>query len=170
MLWPKREAPLTTTVDFIKNSLKDVGYVWVKCSLVEANVLEEKKKIKISWASVKVNLLPAKRMQCFRYLKIGHTKARCDSETNRSGLCYNCGQGEHKAIECKLRTKCILCDEASKVSNHRIGGPCCTAPLSKGRISVFRRSQSRSPEKTGREKSTQVNSKRQEEEMVVDKL
>lgn len=127
-------SPDDITVGVIKNSQRGIGYVWVRCPLVEANALEEKKRIKIGWATARVNLLPARRMQCFKCWKIGHTKARCDSDKDRSGICYNYGQEGHKAIRCKQKPKCVLCEESGKVSNHRVGGPRCTAPSSRGRI------------------------------------
>lgn len=158
-------APDDVTVGIIENSPRGTGYVWVKCP-IETNILEDKKKIKIGWANVKVNMLLIRRMQCFRCLRTGHTKARCDSPTDRSGLCYNCGQGGHKAVACKDRLKCIFCEEAGKTSNHRIGGPRCSAPPSKGRVGAFRRSPSKSPEKINGERNVQMEHRRYEEEIV----
>lgn len=132
-------------VGTIKTSPRGIGYVWIKCLLVKANLLGEKKRIKIGWASVRIDPLPVRRMQCFRCLKIGHTKARCDDENDRSDLCYNCGQKGHKASACKGKVKYVLCEEAGKPYNHRLGGSRCLAPPSRGRTGVFRRSPTRSP-------------------------
>lgn len=117
----------------------------MKCPLAEANLIGEKKKIKIGWTSVKVSMLPARKMQCFRCLRPGHTKARCDAEVDRSDLCYNCGQKGHKSNICNGKTNCILCEEDGKAHNHRLGRPRCTAPPSKGCVRIFRRSPTKSP-------------------------
>lgn len=115
-------APDDISVGLVKTSPRDIGYVWVKCPLAEANLLGEKKRIKIGWASVRVDLLDlTRKMQCFRCLRIGHTKVRCDDENDRSDLCYNCEQKGYKATSCKGRTKCVLCEEAGKPYNHRLG-------------------------------------------------
>lgn len=154
------------TVGIIKNSPRGIRFVWVRCPLVEANILEDKKRIKIEWASVKVNMLPPRRMQCFRCLRTRHTKARCDSDTNRSGLCYNCGQGGHKITTCGDKTKCILCEEIGRPNNRRVGGPPYTAPPSKGKVGAFMKSPSKSPKKTSKEKNTQMDHEEQEEEIL----
>lgn len=89
---------------------------------------------------------------------MGHTKARCDAELDRSDLCCNCGQKGHKATNCKEKTKCVLCEEADRPCNHRLGEPRCTAPPSKGQMGVFRRSPTKSPRNysMGTETSIQV--------------
>lgn len=48
-------------------------------------------------------------------------------------------------MSCKGKTKCVLCEEVGKPHNHRLGGPRCLAPPSKGITGVFRRSPTRSP-------------------------
>lgn len=103
----------------IRNSPRGIGYAWAKCFLTEANVLDGKKKIQIGWSSVKINLLPPRKLQCFRYLRTGHTKARCDGPIDRSKLCYKWGQEEHKASICMNKSKCVLCIESEKSSGHR---------------------------------------------------
>lgn len=59
--------------------------------------MEEKKRIRIVWSSVKINFLLLRKMQCFRCLRLGHTKTRCDDKTDREDLCYNCEQEGHRA-------------------------------------------------------------------------
>lgn len=39
----------------------------------------------------------------------------------------------------------MLCEGAGKAFNHRIGGPKCIAPYSRGKLGVFRRSPTKSP-------------------------
>lgn len=100
--------------------------------------LDEKKRIKIGWASVKINLLPARQMQCFKCLRVDIL--RCNSEVDRSNLCYYCGQNGHKVTACKEKAKCVLCEEEGKACNHRLGGSRCLAAPSRGRTGIFRRS------------------------------
>lgn len=152
-------SPDDISIGLIKTFPRGIGYVWVKCPLVEANLLSEKKKIKIGWASVKINILLVRRIQCFRCLRPGHTKARCD-EIDRSDLCYNCGQKGHKENMCKEKTKCILCEEAGKTHNHILGGPKCMAPSSKGRTTVFRRSPTKSSRNEGAIETTSQNAQK----------
>lgn len=142
------------TVGNIKTSPRGIGFVWARYPLAEATILERKKTIKIGWASVKVNLLPPRRLQCFRCLKTGHTKARCDEKVDRSDLCYNCGQKGHRSINCSAKTKCVICEEAGRAYNHRVGGPRCTAPPSRGRIGVFRKTPLKSPNRVGMEETS----------------
>lgn len=141
-------SPDDITVGVIKTTPRGTGLAWIKCPLAAANKLEEKKRIKIGWASVKINLLPARQMQCYRCLRMGHTKIRCNSEIDRSNICYNCGQQGHKVAVCKEKTRCVLCEEEGKANNHKVGGPRCSAAPSRGLTGIFRRSPTKSPEKT----------------------
>lgn len=107
------------TVGSIKNFPKDIGFVWVKCRLAEANNLEKKKRIRIGWLSIKTNLLSPRRMEGFRCLRLEHTKARYDDKNERGRLCYNCGQERHRVFACTQRSKYVLCTEMGKPSNYR---------------------------------------------------
>lgn len=48
--------------------------------------------MKIGWTVVKVELLKARPLQCFKCWEVGHLKSQCSSRIDRSGLCYRCGQ------------------------------------------------------------------------------
>lgn len=155
------------SVGNIRTSPRGVGFVWTRCPLAVANLLERQKRIKIGWSSVKVNLLPPRRIQCFRCLRTGHTKACCNERTDRSDLCYNCGQKGHKSTLCKEKTRCILCEEAGVASNYRIGGPKCFAPPSKGRINTYSRPPNKSPMRAGGKGTTEGNIDMQEKSSSV---
>lgn len=137
--------PTMSMWELSKHHHGGIGFVWVRCPLVEANIIAEKGKIKIGWATVRISMLPARKMQCFKCLRMGHTKARCDFEIDMSDHCYNCEQRSHKSNTCNGKVKCLLCEEDGKAYNHRLRGPRCTAATSKGRIGIFRRSSTKSP-------------------------
>ncbi|KMQ86748.1 putative 50 kda protein in type i retrotransposable element r1dm [Lasius niger] len=75
---------------------RGMGTVWVRCLLNAANKLAEMGKIKVGWFSARVEMLPGKRLHCFRCLRPGHAKGKCTAEEDFSNRCYNCSDIGHK--------------------------------------------------------------------------
>ncbi|KMQ82830.1 hypothetical protein RF55_21733, partial [Lasius niger] len=74
---------------------RGMGTVWVRCPLTAANKLAEMGKIKVGWFSARVEMLPGRRLHCFRCLRPGHAKGQCTAE-DFSNRCYNWSDIGHK--------------------------------------------------------------------------
>lgn len=108
-----------------------LGTVWAKCPLAAANILAQKRSIRIGWSRVRVEVLPMRPLQCFRCLEGGHVRANCPSENDRSSQCYRCGEGGHRARECVAPPRCPLCTDLGLPSSHRTGSMACTPSRTK---------------------------------------
>lgn len=101
--------------------------VWVKCPLVVANILSRAGTVRIGWSTTRIEMLPERPLQCFRCLEWWHVRANCpNSNTDRSGRCYRCGEGGHKAKDCLAPPRCPLCTDLGLPSSHRTGSGACT--------------------------------------------
>ncbi|KAL4713969.1 hypothetical protein ACJJTC_005600 [Scirpophaga incertulas] len=65
-------------------------------------------------------------------LEQGHTRAFCTASTDRSALCYRCGQPGHVASACFERSHCVVCADVNRPANHVMGGNKCKPPRQKG--------------------------------------
>ncbi|XP_025158948.1 uncharacterized protein LOC112589518 [Harpegnathos saltator] len=99
-----------------------------KIAEIAAKKASEKGVITIGWTQVKVELLMARPMQCYRCMEKGHVQYNCTNETNRRGNCYRCGEYGHLARDCEKRVRCHICAEAGISAGHRMGGPACHPP------------------------------------------
>lgn len=120
------------TLDQIKlGSLKimrnGLGTVWARCPLEAAIKLAELGPIRLGWTCISVELLQARKLQCFKCMEFGHVKTKCTNEIDRSTLCYKCGQNGHIARDCIEPPSCVLCREKGYDSKHRIGSSTCLA-------------------------------------------
>ena len=115
----------------IRYSPQGVGSVWVRCPVAAAKKLLEDGRLLIGWASVRVQLLEARALRCFRCLHKGHVRAQCTSEVDRSGECYRCGVSGHKAAGCTAAPSCSLCAAAGKPAGHKVGSKQCSPPKPK---------------------------------------
>lgn len=106
-----------------------LGATVVRCPITAAKKVAN--GLKIGWAIVRVKLLPPREMRCYRCLETGHVGGRCTAPTDRSTLCYHCGQPGHTATACTAEPHCVLCTEAGKQANHRLGSKECNPPVSK---------------------------------------
>ncbi|XP_072948710.1 uncharacterized protein [Epargyreus clarus] len=77
-----------------------LGTAWVRCSLIAIHKLAAAKRLLVGWVSARVEVLPARSLQCFRCLEMGHARQKCTSTKDRSALCYVCGEPGHKASQC----------------------------------------------------------------------
>ncbi|XP_072949802.1 uncharacterized protein [Epargyreus clarus] len=66
-----------------------LGTAWVRCPLTAIRKLAAAKRILVGWVSARVEILPARSLQCFRCLEMGHARHQCTSTRDRSALCYD---------------------------------------------------------------------------------
>nr|XP_012217284.1 PREDICTED: DNA-binding protein HEXBP-like [Linepithema humile] len=109
------------------------GTAWVRCPLRAAKKLAQVGHIKTAWFPIKVELLEARPLQCFKCLERGHVRAKCPNNVDRSDTCYRCGTAGHLAKDCTAQANCAVCKAAGRQASHRLGGPACKAPKSGGR-------------------------------------
>lgn len=113
----------------IKTSRFGLGTAWLRCPLTAAKKILETGKIRVGWASAKVQALKTRRLQCFRCLDFGHVGARCPSAADCSGACFKCGEAGHRMADCKAEFfKCPLCARRGCDSSHKMGGRECNPP------------------------------------------
>lgn len=115
----------------VKRFAYGTGVVWVRCPIDVAKKLGAEGRITVGWVSAKVKLLPPREMRCYRCHHSGHVRAQCTSEVDRSENCYRCEAKGHKASDCSATPKCLICDEANKPCDHRLGSKLCCPPTSK---------------------------------------
>jgi hypothetical protein len=115
----------------IRRDIWGLGSVLVRCPVAAAKKICESGRLKVGWVIAQVKLLPARPMRCYRCLELGHVKARCEADVDRSDLCYRCGQAGHKAGQCTAEPHCVLCAVAGKAANHRTGNKSCNPPKTK---------------------------------------
>ncbi|EFN86355.1 Gag-Pol polyprotein, partial [Harpegnathos saltator] len=82
-------------------------------------------KISIGWAQVRIDLLEARPLQCYRCLKKGHIQSNCGNSIDRRRNCYKCGEEGHLASGCEAKARCQIYEERGQASRHRMGGPAC---------------------------------------------
>ncbi|XP_063372175.1 uncharacterized protein LOC134660374 [Cydia amplana] len=103
----------------IKSDPWSLGSAWVRCPIAAAKKVAGKERLLVGWVSAQVKLLEARAQRCYRCLELGHVRALCPSEIDRSGLCYRCGQPGHKARDCSATPRCTVCAVLGKDANHR---------------------------------------------------
>lgn len=100
--------------------------LWMKCPMAAAIKVAKLGKVKVGWALVDVEALKPRPQRCYRCLEIGHFRAACTSERDRSGQCYRCSETGHSAAMCRARVpRCPLCKDAGREQGHVLGGPGC---------------------------------------------
>ncbi|XP_073821578.1 uncharacterized protein [Musca autumnalis] len=88
-----------------------------------ANILLEKRIVRIGWADCRIRekLIPRR---CYKCLEFGHTAARCKNLNDNSGRCICCGEAGHRVATCKNPPKCMLCKDPLDRS-HITGSTVC---------------------------------------------
>lgn len=113
----------------IKTPRFGLGTAWLKCSLKAAKKIINSGRIRVGWASARVQALEARRLQCYRCLDFGHVGARCPNAADCSGTCFKCGETGHRMAACKAEYfKCPLCARRGCDSSHKMGGRECNPP------------------------------------------
>ncbi|XP_069362846.1 uncharacterized protein [Maniola hyperantus] len=118
-------------VGTVQRAPRGSGTAWVSCPVAAAKTVVNEGRLTIGWVVTRVELLKQRPLRCFKCLQIGHVRAVCTAEIDRSSECYRCGQAGHKAATCSAEPKCSLCSAAGKPANHRIGGGNCHPPQTK---------------------------------------
>lgn len=127
----------------ITTAMNGLGTLWLRTSLVVAKRLTGSRRIRIGWTTVRIDLLPERRPQCFRCLETGHVRSQCRSEIDRGMVCYRCGRAGHVARGCIDQVHCIVCADKNLKADHRMGGPAC-------KPTVFRRMDASGPNTSNR--------------------
>jgi len=109
-------------------AVNGLGTAWVRCPLTTANILAREGAVRIGWTRSRVEVLPERALRCFKCWDMGHVRATCPSEADRTASCYRCGMRGHQARGCDAPVNCALCAESNRPANHRAGGPACRAP------------------------------------------
>lgn len=74
----KEDGCLVDDAGPIKMIPRGIRIIWIKCPLV-ANKLADNGRLRIGWSNAKVNVLPNRRLQCFKCLKIGYIKKNVEA-------------------------------------------------------------------------------------------
>lgn len=98
---------------------------WARCPLAVAALIARKRKIRIGWTYVRVEMLGARPVQCFRCWGFGHLRYSCNSSTDRSRACFNCGEEGHSFRACTQASRCVTCEMEGRKSDHRLGSVSC---------------------------------------------
>ncbi|XP_011859427.1 PREDICTED: uncharacterized protein LOC105556923 [Vollenhovia emeryi] len=120
-------------VDPFRRTPSGLYSVWAQCPLAAANSLASSGVIKVGWTMARVTLLRARPIQCFRCLEYGHVRNKCQSQTDRSSLCFNCGKADHQARNCVFPPCCVVCENRGMNPNHRMGSVACTGVRDRNR-------------------------------------
>ncbi|CAF4894542.1 unnamed protein product [Pieris macdunnoughi] len=118
------------TVSEVRPDRTGLFGAWVRCPIVAAKQISEGRLL-IGWVAARVTILERRDIRCYRCLQNGHVASRCTFGTDRSGLCYRCAQPGHRAATCVGKLMCVLCQEAGRKADHRLGSAKCPAPSAK---------------------------------------
>lgn len=80
----------------------------------------ERRKIKVGWVVCRIRQrLEVQR--CYRCLGYGHVRKDC-SGPDRSGSCWKCGSGDHRAADCNEAPSCVLCSDTPGAAKDHVPG------------------------------------------------
>ncbi|XP_011884029.1 PREDICTED: uncharacterized protein LOC105571164 [Vollenhovia emeryi] len=99
--------------------------VWAQCPVAAATKAASERRIRVGWASLRVEMLDARPLVCFRCLERGHVREQCRNPVDRSALCYRCGKEGHKAQTCGESLNCPVCSARGLPAGHKAGGAAC---------------------------------------------
>lgn len=114
----------TSPMRYMNNGLL---MTWVRLLLAAAIKVSNIGRLNIGWTVARVELLNVKPTQCYKCWAFGHMQTRCTSETDRRGACFRCGESGHKSKECASQIRCVLCAEAGRSAQHRMGAIGCSS-------------------------------------------
>lgn len=117
----------------IRQDASGLGSIWLRCPVTAAKKVVEADhgRLQVGWVRAAVKLLDQRPMRCYKCLEKGHVKAQCTCESDHSDTCYRCGQPGHRAAGCSATPHCLVCANAAKKADHRLGSKACSTPGSK---------------------------------------
>lgn len=118
-------------VGTIRRTPRGQGTVWLRLPLVAAKKAAVDGRIKVGWSKVRIELLEARPLRCYRCFERGHVRERCQSAMDRSGLCYRCGGSGHTSRDCAATPKCPLCTSIGRPADHILGAKQCAPRVRK---------------------------------------
>jgi len=110
--------------------------IWARLPAKEALLLVQKGKIRIGWATARVELLRGRPPRCYNCMGRGHVERACPlpAELRR---CFICSSTAHFAEKCSAPPHCYLCSGAGRVGKtgvgHRPGSQECPPIYPRGR-------------------------------------
>ncbi|XP_018397098.1 PREDICTED: uncharacterized protein LOC108775280 [Cyphomyrmex costatus] len=110
----------------------DLGAMWIRLPVVAVKAVCKEGKISFGLTVVRVELFPARPLQCHKCLEVGHIRSQCKSERDFTTSYYKCGQLSHRARDCVSRFHCIVCEHKGKEVNHRVGSLGCESVSTSG--------------------------------------
>jgi len=102
-----------------------MGTVYLRCPVEAARKVASEGRLLVGWSAARVTVLETRPPRCHRCLALGHVRAQCSSEVDRSDECYRCGQKGHVARGCAAPPHCTRCAAAGKKADHLAGSKAC---------------------------------------------
>lgn len=111
----------------IRQSFNQFYSVWAHCPLAAAIQTAAGEKFRVGWTFVKVELLKARPVQCFKCWQYGHVRGSCTAQTDYSDACFNCGKSGHALVSCRAKPHCVVCEGKGMNPEHMISSNLCGA-------------------------------------------
>ncbi|CAG9562258.1 unnamed protein product [Danaus chrysippus] len=117
-----------------------MGSLRLECPVVAAKAVLAKGRLPVGFSSAGVRALEDEPMRCYKCFGIGHTRALCPCDAERTDLCFRCGKGGHKSTACEAtKPHCAVCADSGRPADHIMAGRKCRPPLKKGKAQVTTR-------------------------------
>lgn len=118
----------------IRRTSENQGSLWLKLPLAAAKKAVEGGTLQVGWSRVKITLLEARPLRCYKCLERWHVREKCPNSQNRSNRCYRCGGLEDTAKECTALPKCPICVDQGRKADNTLGSQQCTTQRRRGKV------------------------------------